>query len=370
VRGRRDAVVIANIPIKKINNQQPCKGMSMIESIKIKSLSDIESVLSRIQSGEDVPVETLDFSGLKKLQIKIYGDENKYNGTLPSSLCYGICDFQNELLKTYALIRYNTDNLRHLKHADRELLEVVFEIKPGCTDLLAGLTDFTKACGDAFSKMTHGMTGTQKTACMMLLILSITGGVLIHSLVEASHDTQNQKIEADKDKEKSKSESERMTILRDGMLQAIHSNGTANPDAQAVANGIVEHSAKAYEGILKPLTDADKVVVNGAAGSVEMSQKDVQDFVSNPTEKLIHNDRLISVEIDGIKRSPDKLTVNCREVGAESGFVVYVDLSFVEEDEVSLLFDAFKKSNVIKIQGNFKTRSGVIEQGNVSSVLE
>lgn len=341
----------------------------MIETIKVSSLSDIESVLSRIQSGEEIPVESLDFSGLKKLQIKIYGDESKYNGTLPSSLCYGICDFQNELLKTYALIRYKTDNLRHLKNADREMLEVVFEIKPGCTDILAGLTDFTKACGDAFTKMTHGMTGTQKTACMMLLILSITGGVLIHSSIEASHDAQVQKIEADKESAKSVSENERMTILKDGMLKAIHANGATTPDAQAVANGITEHSAKAYEGILKPLTDADKVVVNGAAGSVEMSQKDVQNFVSNPTEKLIHNDMLISVEVDGIKRSPDKLTVNCHEVGSESGFVVYVDLSFVEEEEVSLLFDAFKKSNVIKIQGNFKTRAGVIEQGNISSIV-
>lgn len=79
---------------------------------------------------------------------------------------------------------------------------------------------------------------------------------------------------------------------------------------------------------------------------------------------------IIAVEIDGIKRSPDKLTINCHEVGSESGFVVYVDLSFVEPEEVSLLFDAFKKSSVIKIQGNFKVRSGIIEQGNLSSVTE
>ncbi len=342
----------------------------MIESIKINKLSDMEAVLARIQSGEDIPVELLDFSGLKKLQIKIYGDETKYNGTLPSSLCYGLCDFQNELLKTYALIRYKTDNLRHLKNADRELLEVVFEIKPGCTDLLASLTDFTKACGDAFSKMTHGMTGTQKTACMMLLILSITGGVLVYSHIEAKHDIQVQQIEADKEKAKAKSENERMSILRDGMLQAIHKDSAPGSDSQAIANGITEHSAKAYEGLLKPVTDADRVVVNGASGKVEMSQKQVQEFVSNPLEKPEHNDRLISVEIDGIKRSPDKLTVNCHEVGSESSFVVYVDLSFVEEEEVILLFDAFKKSSVVKIQGNFKTRSGVIEQGNISSVTE
>ncbi|EBL1739165.1 hypothetical protein D1914_20555 [Salmonella enterica] len=342
----------------------------MVETIKIDSLSDMESVLSRIQMGEDIAVESLDFSGLKKLQIKIYGNEQKYNGTLPSSLCYGLCDFQNELLKTYALIRYKTDNLRYLKNADRELLEVVFEIRPGCTDLIAALTGFTKACGDAFSKMTHGMTGTQKTTCMMLLILSVTGGVLANRYIEDGHDIQVKQIDVDKEKDKAKSENERMSTLRDGILQAIHKDTTVNSDAQSIANGITEHSAKAYEGLLKPASDADKVVVNGISGKVEMSQKQIQEFVSNPIEKPKHDDKLISVEIDGIKRSPDKLTVNCHEVGNDSGFVVYVDLSFVDEDEVSLLFDAFKKSAIVKIQGNFKTRAGIIEQGNISSITE
>ncbi|CNJ17967.1 Uncharacterised protein [Yersinia aldovae] len=338
--------------------------------IKISKLSDMESIISRINKGEEILIESLDFSGLKNLQIKIYGDEKKYNGTLPASLCYGLCDFQNELLKTYALIKYKTDNLRYLKSGDRELLDVVFEIKPGCTDLLAGLTEFTTACGDAFAKMTHGMTGTQKTSCMILLILSLAGGVLTYSHIEAKHDEAIQQIEANKAAVKDKSENERMVILRDGIMQAIDKDKDQGGDAAAIAAGIKEHSAKAYEGILKPVTDADKVEVNGVAGKIELSQKQVQEFVSNPVEKPEHKDRVIAVEIDGIKRSPDKLTINCHEVGSESGFVVYVDLSFVEPEEVSLLFDAFKKSSVIKIQGNFKVRSGIIEQGNLSSVTE
>jgi len=171
----------------------------MDKLIKIKNLSDMEAVLQLLQDGEDVEVENLDFSNLKPLQIKIYGDEDKYNGTLPSSLCYGLCDFQNELLKTYCLIKYKTDNLRYLKNADRELLEVVFDIKPGCTDLLASLTDFTKACGEAFSKMTQGMSGTQKTACMIILILSLAGGSLVYTQIEAKHDVAVQQIDAKRD---------------------------------------------------------------------------------------------------------------------------------------------------------------------------
>lgn len=340
----------------------------MEKNIKIKNLSDMESVLKLIQEGKNVEVEKLDFSELKPLQVKIYGDEEKYNGTLPSSLCYGLCDFQNELLKTYCLIKYRTDNLRYLKNADRELLEVVFEIKPGCTDLLASLTDFTKACGEAFSKMTQGMSGTQKTACMIVLILSLAGGSLVYTQIEAKHDIAVQQIEAQKDEVKSKTENERMIILRDGMLEALEKGkGT---DASTVAEGIKLHSARAYEGLLKPLTDADKVEINGAAGKVELSQKDIQNYVSNPTQKPEHQDQLMEVEIDAIKRSPDKLTVTCHQVGSDSSFIVYVDLSFVEPQEVAILFDAFKKSSTVKIQGNFKVRAGIIEQANLSSVTE
>lgn len=340
----------------------------MEKVIKIKGLSDMESVLKLLQGGKDVEVENLDFSGLKPLQIKIYGDEEKYNGTLPSSLCYGLCDFQNELLKTYCLIKYKTDNLRYLKNADRELLEVVFEIKPGCTDLLASLTDFTKACGDAFSKMTQGMSGTQKTACMIVLILSLAGGSLVYTQIEAKHDIAVQQINANTEEAKAKTENERMIILRDGMLDAIHKD--KGGDAVTVVEGIKLHSARAYEGLMKPLTDADKVEINGAAGKVEMSQNDIQNYVSNPTQKPEHRDQLLEVELDAIKKSPDKLTVTCRQVGSEETFIVYVDLSFVEPQEIILLFDAFKKSSVVKIQGNFKVRAGVIEQGNLSSVTE
>lgn len=340
----------------------------MEKVIKIKGLSDMESVLKLLQGGKDVEVENLDFSGLKPLQIKIYGDEEKYNGTLPSSLCYGLCDFQNELLKTYCLIKYKTDNLRYLKNADRELLEVVFEIKPGCTDLLASLTDFTKACGDAFSKMTQGMSGTQKTACMIVLILSLAGGSLVYTQIEAKHDIAVQQINANTEEAKAKTENERMIILRDGMLDAIHKD--KGGDAVTVVEGIKLHSARAYEGLMKPLTDADKVEINGAAGKVEMSQNDIQNYVSNPTQKPEHRDQLLEVELDAIKKSPDKLTVTCHQVGSEETFIVYVDLSFVEPQEIILLFDAFKKSSVVKIQGNFKVRAGVIEQGNLSSVTE
>lgn len=340
----------------------------MEKQIKIKNLFDMELVLKIIQEGKDIEVEKLDFSELKPLQVKIYGDEEKYNGTLPSSLCYGLCDFQNELLKTYCLIKYKTDNLRYLKNADRELLEVVFEIKPGCTDLLASLTDFTKACGEAFSNMTQGMSGTQKTACMIVLILSLAGGSLVYTQIEANHDIAVQQIDAKKEEAKSKTENERMIILRDGMLEAMHKGeGT---DAPTVAEGIKLHSARAYEGLLKPLTDADKVEINGAAGKVELSQNDIQNYVSNPTQKPEHQDQLMEVEIDGIKRSPDKLTLTCHQIGSESSFIVYVDLSFVEPQEVALLFDAFKKSSAVKIQGNFKVRAGIIEQANLSSVTE
>lgn len=340
----------------------------MEKLIKISTLKDMENILTLIQKGEDIEVESLDFSSLKRLEIKIYGDEERYNGTLPSSLCYGLCDFQNELLKTYCLIKYKTDNLRYLKNADRDLLEVVFEIKPGCTELLASLTDFTKACGDAFSKMTEGMSGTQKTACMVILILSLAGGSLIYTQIEAKHDIAVQKIDAQKDEAKAKTENERMIILRDGMLDAIHKSDGA--DGEQVAEGIKLHTAKAYEGILKPLTDADKVEINGAAGKIQLSQNDIHTYVSNPIQKAQHYDQVLEVGIDAIKKSPDKLTVTCHKVGSDANFVVYVDLSFVEPQEVALLFDAFKKSSTVKMQGNFKIRAGVIEQANLSSVTE
>lgn len=341
----------------------------MVNAIKISSLEDIEGLFKRIEGGEDVSIDRLEFDLFNSVNFKIYGDPKRYNGTLPASLAQGLCEFQTEIYKVFTLIKYKTDNLQRLTTKDKEQAEIIFSVDEGCTDIVAAFTDLFKAFGDAFEKVTHGMSPTQKTLCFLFAVTVIGGAWVGTSYLEHDSEIQQKQEETKQAEQKLKSDNERMTILRDGMLEAIRAK--AGVDVVERAEGIQEHTAKAYTGILKGASDADKIVITGAT-SVELSQKDVHELIKNPIEKAKTEEKNIEVAIDSIKRSStEKLTISCREPTGESSFPVSVDTSFINDrDELALLFDAMKENKTVKILGSYKVRAGLIEQGNASSISQ
>lgn len=54
---------------------------------------------ARVISGEDIHIENLKLNFLESIDFKFFGNEDKYNGTLPAGLVQGICEFQTEMYK-------------------------------------------------------------------------------------------------------------------------------------------------------------------------------------------------------------------------------------------------------------------------------
>ncbi len=204
------------------------------------------------------------------------------------------------------------------------------------------------------------MTGKQKAACLALLILSVTGGRITYSYIQTIHDIELKKYD-----------NERLIILMDAMTKTDHSNNISRTADLPVTSLIDEKPANTYSNFVQPATNADDIMIINATGNkVRFSQNGVQQFITEPSQLSAHNDHSIPVKIECIHRSKHKLIVKCHEIGSENNFLSYVYLRFVKPDEVSLLFDAFKKGSVINVQGNFKRRGGAIEQGNITGVTE
>ncbi|WFY32756.1 hypothetical protein NFK28_07895 [Citrobacter braakii] len=336
--------------------------------INVSSLDDIESLFSRIDSGEEITIDKLKIDLFNSVNFKIYGDPSRYNGTLPASLAQGLCEFQTEIYKVFTLIKYKTDNLQRLTSQDKEDAEIIFTIDEGCTDILAAFTELFEAFGKAFEKVTHGMSPTQKTLCFLFAVTVIGGAWVGTSYLDHKAEVEIKQEETKQEEAKVKSENERMTILKDGMLEAIRAK--AGVDAVERAEGIQEHAAKAYTGVLKGASDADKIVISGI-NTVELSNKDIHELIKNPIEKAKTEEQSLEVVIDSIKRTSDKITISCREPTGEASFPVSVDTSFIDDkDEISLLFDAMKENKTVKILGSYKIRAGIIEQGNASSISQ
>ncbi|EEC8741779.1 hypothetical protein [Escherichia coli] len=191
-------------------------------------------------------------------------------------------------------------------------------------------------------------------------------GTLPSSLAQGLCEVEVKQEETKLEEAKIKSENERMTILRDGMLESIRAK--AGIDAVERAEGIQEHTAKAYTGVLKGASDADKIVISGAS-TVELSNKEIHELIKNPIEKAKKEERNLELVIDGIKRTAEKITLSCREPSSEDSFPVSVDTSFIDDkDEIAILFDAMKENRTVKILGSYTIRAGVIENGNASTI--
>lgn len=338
----------------------------MKDIINVSSLDDIESLFARLDGGEEITIDRIKLDLFNNVNFKIYGDPSRYNGTLPSPLAQGLCEFQTEIYKVFTLIKYKTDNLQRLTGKDKEEAEIIFTINEGCTDILAALTELFEAFGKAFEKVTHGMSPSQKTLCFLFAVTVIGGAWVGTSYLEKKAEVEVKQEETKLEEAKIKSENERMTILRDGMLEAIRAK--AGIDAVERAEGIQEHTAKAYTGVLKGASDADKIVISGAS-TVELSNKEIHELIKNPIEKAKKEERNLELVIDGIKRTAEKITLSCREPSSEDSFPVSVDTSFIDDkDEIAILFDTMKENRTVKILGSYTIRAGVIENGNASTI--
>ncbi|EMM0854453.1 hypothetical protein ISO73_16325 [Morganella morganii subsp. morganii] len=326
-------------------------------SIKITNLSEISAVLYRIKQGEQIGIDQIDLSSLANVKIKAYGDGDQFSGQLTSSICSGLRDFHTELLKVYCIIRYGSDNLRYLKDSEKEALEVIFKIDPGCTQILVEMKEFISACGDAFKKVTEGMNGNLKATCYIATVLTVAGYFAFDNYSDRQTNLEAAQAEAS-------TQIEQQRILKDAVLEALKINGEKPP----MIDEIETKASQAYEKALKPLSDADKVEIYSAGKESVLGNKELNEFIANPTPKLETSESTKILEIEGIKRSPEKLTVTCSERGSDISFTLYVDLSFINQTEVDILFDAFKKNKPVSVQGSYKERSGIIERANASTI--
>ncbi|EPT0809607.1 TPA: hypothetical protein ACUU9M_000008 [Yersinia enterocolitica] len=338
----------------------------MENKIEISNLNDVEDLLARIKKGEIVSVEDIKINFVNVVNFKIYGDPERYNGTIPSSLAQGMCEFQTELYKAFTLVRHGTDNLKHLTKNDREELEIIFKVEPGCTDLIVGIKDVIDSFGIAFERSTQGMTGTEKAICLVLISLLLTGAWLIKSHLKNKHENGMKQLEIDAEKNNSNAETERMRILKDGIVETL-SAVSATPAAREISDGVQNHTANAVVGVLKGVSDAERVEFNGLA-KIELDQKDIKEMIQNPREKMSNSELTVEVEIEGIKKTPEKLTVTCRKVGEDYSFPAYVLTEFFDKEETDLLYDAMKDSDTAQLFGDYKLRSGIIELAMISRI--
>ncbi|QPR87866.1 hypothetical protein [Aeromonas hydrophila] len=340
---------------------------------KISTLDELEHIVGKLAQGIAIDINQIDWSGLDQLKFTFEGDPAKFNGSLTSGMCKGLYELQMEFYKIFTLVKYQTDNLQRLKNSEKEQLELVFTVDEGCTEIIGELKDFIQTVGEAFSNMTNGMSGAQKTGCYILTIFALSGGVVGWHLADLEAEKHKADAVVQQIATQATAENERMKILKDGLITIARGNPLVQPpqvtkEAEELTTGVVTHSAKAHESVLKSAADADKITINGL-GEVKLGNKEITSYVQSPTEPLTKVEQTLKIEIDSIKRNGDRVVISCHlESDEDSSFTAVADTSFLDQSEINTLFDSFRDGQPVEVLGSVRSRGGVIESALLSSI--
>lgn len=146
--------------------------------MQVIDLSTIEEAIAfteKLKTGviDDLQAQEIDlqFSGeLSRVSITIEGPS--YHGTVPGDLAKGIWDYQLELYRAGAYALYGVADTRKLTKEQRQQLELVFDVSPGSSKLVAEI----KETFECLKSLFDGMNGTQKLLAIVLVTAILTGG--------------------------------------------------------------------------------------------------------------------------------------------------------------------------------------------------
>ncbi|SUB33348.1 Uncharacterised protein [[Pasteurella] mairii] len=189
------------------------------------------------------------------------------------------------------------------------------------------------------------MTPAQFTACAILMILCVTGYKVYDRFIQSKE----QKNEKD--------------VINEAL--SIQSNAM-----NALAEKLINRTEELAEEHLKTYENPNEITIKTASNMTVLSENDIQEINRRSRRKLKNQDDIKELEIDAIKKSSwDKLTVTCHLVGQDYTFPLYVDLSFIEQEERILLFEAFRDNKTVFVLADYKSYQNKIEKANASSIM-
>jgi len=179
-----------------------------IKKIEIKSEEDAWRSLQMALANEIGDFDLIEFSGWPVFKLTIEGKD--FNGTIPTRIMPPILDLQREIHRIYCKAKYNTENTKLLKPDERDLLELIVQIKPGSTKFV---TELFKALNEII-KNSH-MTGTQATILLVSIAAMLTASVGWKDWLANRERAHGQEVTV----QMSEQETERLKLVTEALLR-------------------------------------------------------------------------------------------------------------------------------------------------------
>lgn len=230
--------------------------------LQIESEASAWEILERLLADEGLGA--VEFYGWPSIGLKIEGD--RYSATLPSGLMRQVSEIQNAFNRCYAQVAYSKD-ARSIKHAERDELELIFEIREGSTEIKADATGLLDRLGDAMKK-----PSTANTAAITLVALAL----IICGTIVTSNLSSNKKSVEEK----------RLQLLEKAIEKAPELKD-ATPEFQ-----------KIYRDIVASASDADRITI----GEKSLTITEISTVASTQRNGGQRVDLVGSYRVDAVRR--------------------------------------------------------------------
>ena len=261
-----------------------------MSTFTVTNIDELESLISQL-ANDDVQIElkSHDFKPIyPKVSLKLDGDHERLNGEINSTLCRGLTEFHNSLLKAYCVLKYNDTNLNKLTKEERILLEVSYTFEPGCTKIIAELTplfEAIKGALDGAAAVMDGMSGNQKTAVFISTVLTLGGYGVFSAVTEMqANDNAHEEAMAEIAKDQAAENGRQKTLsdMNQQYLDTLENVVEQNYQALDRVSKVTEQRDKGYQELVKTavLAGSTEIQYDGAEHGT-ISQRQAAEIITH-----------------------------------------------------------------------------------------
>lgn len=323
----------------------------MEDIVTISSEDDAFEAIKLLISRKDFQGD-VQLDGWPKLQIKLVGEQ--FDSSITPSVMKSFLELQSLVYKSYAITRYDTDDVRKLSKEEREELEIKVTVEPGSSmfevDLQEILVKFAEQAGQT---MTPEMTAVTVLGLGVLWVGRTSFSAYLNYRKEvrlSEAGTEEQKAALDAVQAQSKQETERLQLLTKLLVK------------QPMLDQVKDQVYDAHTEMLKGFSTADTATIEGLTVDSDVADELLKNARRKATEERVDGYyRIIRVD----SSNPDVFRVRVRRKKSATEFdAVLQDDSLDEQKKLTLQFAEWERTTVF-LSINAKVMDGVIKEATI-----
>lgn len=187
-------------------------------------------------------ISSIEFDGWPTLTLHLHGQ--KFHGSITTTVMESLIEVQKNLNRSYAKIRYDKSDARHITDEDRDQIELVVKVSEGSSDLTAALESaLEKIAINVADKMTPEQ-----------LIISILGLALMyfgHSYFKSAQDAKTKEKQIDADINAKEEDTKRFKMMADAITKV------------ATLKEVREDADDSHDALMRAAASAEKAEILG-----------------------------------------------------------------------------------------------------------